>query len=270
LQTAAYFVSGYTQADFVIESRDVGYLALPGGFFDRSAPGNPFKDWSYVYVPYCTGDIHAGSNTMQYGAHTAKHVGYLNMAAYLNRLVPTFPTADRVVLSGSSAGGFGAMLNWAQTQRAFGSARVDVIDDSAVFMPPDVLAATGSSGQDQAKAWNLAAAIPPGCTECATGLTALYGYSAKAYPRSRGGVLSYAQDSVQSTFTGITPAAFQTGLGEVITSQITPSANLRVFVSSGTSHVLFFSPTVATNGVTVQEFVTRMVTDDSTWASVQP
>jgi hypothetical protein len=32
--------------------------------------------------------------------------------------------------------------------------------------------------------------------------------------------------------------------------------------------VLWFSPTLTTNGVTVQQFVTQMVTDDKSWTSV--
>jgi hypothetical protein len=32
------------------------------GIFNRSDAANPVSDWSHVYVPYCTGDIHAGNN----------------------------------------------------------------------------------------------------------------------------------------------------------------------------------------------------------------
>ena len=28
-----------------------------GGFLDTANPDNPFKDWTIVYVPYCTGDL---------------------------------------------------------------------------------------------------------------------------------------------------------------------------------------------------------------------
>lgn len=33
------------------------------GVFDLANPRNPVADWSFVYVPYCTGDIHSGSRT---------------------------------------------------------------------------------------------------------------------------------------------------------------------------------------------------------------
>src|SRR5512132_4366275 len=37
--------------------------SVPGSIFDRAAPGNPYKDFSFVFVPYCTGDVHSGDNT---------------------------------------------------------------------------------------------------------------------------------------------------------------------------------------------------------------
>ena len=31
------------------------------GVFDRTRSENPVADWNYVYVPYCTGDVHMGA-----------------------------------------------------------------------------------------------------------------------------------------------------------------------------------------------------------------
>ena len=76
LQTAANFTSGYSEAAFNAEAADTGYLAKPGGFFDRTSANNPFKDYSFVYVPYCTGDVHAGNNVIQLGTNTAHFVGF--------------------------------------------------------------------------------------------------------------------------------------------------------------------------------------------------
>jgi hypothetical protein len=33
------------------------------GLLDRNNPKNPVHDWSMVFVPYCKGDVHSGSNT---------------------------------------------------------------------------------------------------------------------------------------------------------------------------------------------------------------
>jgi hypothetical protein len=52
------------------------------------------------------------------------------MTRYLARLVPTFPGLSKVLLTGVSAGGFGAAANYVQTAKAFGSVPVYELDDS--------------------------------------------------------------------------------------------------------------------------------------------
>ena len=64
-----------------------------GGVFDDDNRRNPFKDWSKVFIPYCTGDLHAGSSEVAYtdvdgsitgfpGAPvTVKHKGYDNFSS---------------------------------------------------------------------------------------------------------------------------------------------------------------------------------------------
>jgi hypothetical protein len=269
-QSAANFTTGYSQTTFEAESTDATYLAEPGGFFDRTASANPFKDYSYVYVPYCTGDIHGGSNVVQLGSMAAHFTGYSNFAAYLRRVVPTFATASRVILSGSSAGGFGALLNWGQTQSAFGAVRVDVLDDSGTFMPLDVVAEGNGDGPTQSTAWNLPAAMPAGCAACATDPSALYAYYAKLYPTHREALLSYTADSVLPSYAGISTAEFTTGLDEILTDDFAPNANMQSFIYTGAGHVLFFDPQLTTGGVTLQTFVTEMVTDSTSWSSPSP
>jgi hypothetical protein len=263
--TAANFTTGYGQSEFASDS--AGGLSQPGGFFDRTAAANPFKDYSYVFVPYCTGDIHAGNNVYAYPSGMGHHVGFANMSAYLARIVPTFPSAERVILAGSSAGGFGAAFNWWQAQQYFQSVRVDLIDDSGTVMPPDI-ENEGMGETNVRTQWNLAATLPKGCTGCADRLDALFGFYAAQFGTHRGALLSYVQDSTLPQFFGITTAAFSMGLQEEITTYFNPNAGFQYFTNPGSGHVLWFSPTLATNGTTVQQFVTEMVTDSKSWTSV--
>jgi hypothetical protein len=221
-----------------------------------------------VYVPYCTGDVHAGDNVVQYSA-TTHFAGWTNFGQYLDRLVPTFAGTDRVILAGSSAGGFGAAFNWERTQNAFGSVRVDLLDDSGTAMPADI-EAHGIPDSTFATPWNLGATLPPGCTACTTSLAALYAYYDAKYASHRGTLLSYTQDSVLPSFFSITTAQFTSGLDEDLADYFTASDPLQSFVINASGHVLFFSPQLATTGgVTLQTFLTNMVTD-AAWTSVGP
>ena len=112
------------------------------GIFDCTNPRNPVGDWNVVYIPYCTGDIHGGtrSDAMVEGVTGPQQfVGYLNIKKFLNRVVPTFPGTTDLLLTGISAGGFGAALNAVSIQEAFPAVKMTVIDDSGPAMSTTVV-----------------------------------------------------------------------------------------------------------------------------------
>jgi hypothetical protein len=242
--------------------------------FNRASATNPFKDYSYVYVPYCTGDVHGGSHVSLYGTNVTMHVGYLDMAAYLARLVPTFPGVKHIVLAGSSAGGFGAAINWMQTQQAFGNVRVDLIDDSGPVLPEDVQAMGNGVFLPTGQAftnWNINAALPAGCATCPTNTESLYGYIATAAPAHRVALLSYVQDSVIPNYYALSTSQFITGLNSLAASEFVPYTNAAYYFVSGSGHTfLLGSGSVSVNGVTLEQFITEMVTDAPTWTSEHP
>jgi hypothetical protein len=266
-KSAANFANGYVESNF---TADVPTLEQTNGFFDRNDPTNPFQNYSYVYVPYCTGDIQAGDNVVTYphspagGTH---FVGHRNVEAFLSRIVPTFPNAERAYMAGSSAGGFGAAFNWWLAQQYFGSVRVDLIDDSGTPMPPDI-EAQGIGEVPVRNAWNLAATFPPGCTACQTQLDGILSYGLQQFGTHRATLLSYVQDTVLPTFFQVTTAEFSQGLSEELTNYFKPNTGFQYFTNPGMGHVLWFSPTLQSGaGVTLKSFLTKMVTDDPTWAS---
>ncbi len=118
-----------------------GSKAPSGGILDRANAQNPVKDWNFVYLPYCTGDVFAGTNAnASIGGTPQKFVGYLNTKIFLQRLVPTFADATDVLVTGVSAGGFGAAMNAALIQRAFPWVKAKAIDDSGPPLPSSALA----------------------------------------------------------------------------------------------------------------------------------
>lgn len=113
-----------------------------GGLFARDRDDNPVADWNFVYIPYCTGDVHGGTNdsgAVEGVAGTQHFVGRRNMEAFLNRLVPTFENASQILLTGVSAGGFGTAISGELVQWAFGDIPMVSIDDSGPAMPASVV-----------------------------------------------------------------------------------------------------------------------------------
>lgn len=231
--------------------------------FNRDSQVNPFRDYSYVIVPYVTGDLHAGSNEINHGARPTKHVGFRNMTAYLRRLAPTFANATRVVLAGTSAGGFGAAFNWGQTQEAFAGARVDVLDDSGPFID----SGTGILEAASLTSWNLAVALPDDCEDCASNSGALFTYYSEKYPDSRAALLSFSSDATISSYFGIPNASFPAALDAFLAGDVTPNRNQRYYIASGNGHGLLpnFTPPA-----TLLDFLARMLNDDGSWANIRP
>src|SRR5690606_2851352 len=181
-----------------------------GPLFSRS-PESPFRDVNMVYVPYCTGDVHAGTRMASYRFgdedRAVHHVGRTNIRRLLERLVPTFPEAERAWFAGASAGGFGATYNWWVAQDAFPEGRDDVLDDGAA--PVDFLAARFSAMMDT---WDPES--PPGCSACRLQLSALLPYYAARYPPPhRFALLTSTRDEVIVGFSGLTSATFENGVG---------------------------------------------------------
>jgi hypothetical protein len=265
VQSAANLSTGYGPTQFAAETRGLSSFTL----FNRANASNPWRDANLVYVPYCTGDVHAGDRIVEHrwGSRAVRtfHVGARNMDAFLGRLARTLTDVERVTLSGLSAGGFGAGIHWARVADAFPSARVDLIDDSGPPMSPP-----GDRWTQWRAAWNVQ--LPAGCPECRDDLGALIPYYARRFPPpARFGLISYTQDTTISAFFGITPEEFATRLDGVTRTQLAPFVNARHFYVARQGHVLIGNPSVrGADGTTLAEWLARMDGDDPAWANVEP
>ena len=79
--------------------------------------GSPFENWSIILFPYATGDFHAGAGEFHYIDHDGKekilyHNGYVNYTQTMQKVMELAGISDpeAVVVTGYSAGGFGAAL----------------------------------------------------------------------------------------------------------------------------------------------------------------
>lgn len=106
------------------------------GILDAGNPENPLREFSMVFIPYCTGDVHVGDTLRTYGddpeAAPVAHRGYRNVTAVLDRLSAWDRHPDTVVVTGASAGAYGALFYLPAVARRFPRARIVMIGDSGV------------------------------------------------------------------------------------------------------------------------------------------
>ncbi|MFP2904127.1 pectin acetylesterase-family hydrolase [Pyxidicoccus sp. 3LFB2] len=256
LQSASNLSTGYQAAQFQSEGTRNLYM------FNRTQAQNPFQDMSFIFVPYCTGDVHAGNAVQTYGTRQVHHKGAANVQAWLPRLAATFPTTQRVFLAGSSAGAFGAQLNYEKVLAAFPSAEVHVLADSGQMINP---------AGPLLNLWltNWGVSIPSGCTDCTTDFTKFPAYLADAHPDSRFGLLAWDQDDVLRRFFNYTPANYETLTRQLLTTTYDVRANTKYFLKNGTQHTFLggLNTLSSTTGVTLNTWVGQWVSGDAAWSN---
>ncbi len=252
--TCAISLGAFDDKAFGAWASTVGKL----GIFDPNPTENPVRDWNAVYVPYCTGDVHIGSvsgKSVPGGPNAQEFVGYENINLYLKRLIPTFHTASQVMLTGVSAGGFGAAFNYDRVASAFCPTPVVLLDDSGPPMADPWLA---PCLQKQWRGlWDIDKTLPPNCAGCTEpdggGIVNYAAYLSARWPDSRMGLISSTHDAVISTFFGFghdtcgTPlplsgAQFEAGLIDLRDSYLGASGHWGTYYVNSISHTYLIGP----------------------------
>lgn len=149
----------FTETDDTTYDWDIGPDDNPSdqsGIFDLDNPENPFADWSMIFVPYCTGDVHIGNTTTEYSPDlTVQHKGRVNGDAAVSYLTDNFPDAAQVVVAGASAGSIATPLYGGLVADELPHAQVTVFGDGSGGYPdvPGVNALIGN-------AWGTMNAVP--------------------------------------------------------------------------------------------------------------
>jgi hypothetical protein len=265
---------------------DLARFAAGGGtagIFDRDAPDNPLADWSYLFVPYCSGDVHAGATEAGLGGRI--HDGFANVTRAVTRVAGDIDGLSRVLLTGQSAGGFGATYNFDQVQQLFVDVPVDLLNDSGPPLADQYLhPCLQTLWRDS---WNLAATTPPDCDACTTsdggGFINLITFASTKYPASRLGLVSSLRDITTRQIYGLgypdcenptipMPAeTFSAALSELRDTVIGATPNTRTYYIDSDNHVWTHRDLATTkvNTVSLAAWLTAMVRGES-WEHVSP
>ena len=155
-----------------------------GGFMNTTAAVNPFHDWTKIFLPYCTQDVHVGgglSNFFPQQNLTVHRFGALNVRAGLRYLRDVLwaemeqttasgyrPDLLQVFFGGESAGGFGVAYNhhyliddlrWTRTTAVLDSA-LGLSNGQFLGVPGLGTLMVGTEGN---LAWGSLPILPPYC-----------------------------------------------------------------------------------------------------------
>jgi len=195
-QTTARYVSP------LVNGADPG---LPG----RSKTDLPTKGWNIVYMPYCTGDVHAGNNPATYtdpiGQEpplTWHHSGYNNTIAAAHYAKSRFPNIQKLLVTGYSAGGAATSSAYYFVRSILSPQKGYFINDSG----PIHLAPSESSNSrplhDMIRAsWDLDSVFAslPGTFDTSD-FGSINGVVAQAFPNDQLAYTGYARDYNYSRF----------------------------------------------------------------------
>lgn len=229
----------------------------------KDSPANPVKDWNVVYIPYCTGDIHTGSATRTYtnagnpvfplpAQFDLQHRGFDNFMAVLAWMQAEGSKPQQILVTGVSAGGYGATANFPWIAETFKSARVSLLADAS----QGVTTPTFDSGDPGRNSWNPQLApwvfgAAPSAVRGGELILAL----AQAYPRSKMAQFTTARDDVQVGFYGLMKQFYGPGgacpnveadWNQQMLSDLQGNAvslpNFRYYLAEGTYHTLLRDP----------------------------
>lgn len=231
------------------------------GIYDRRNPDNPFRDWTHVYVPYCTGDLHWGSNDKTYsgasGPYTVRHRGAINAGAALSWTYENVPAPSQVFVAGCSAGGYGSVLWSAHIMAHYSGASAAQLSDSAAGVVPPGFFVTPLANWGARAAWPdfiPSLALDRLDTSRVT-LADFYGGVAGYFPLSAFSQFNRLADSTQILFYILTkgalapPEEWAAQMQASIASIQSVNPNFFGYTAPGAEHCVINSPALYTTEV---------------------
>jgi hypothetical protein len=238
--------------------------SLAAGVLDLDDHRNPFRGWSVLYVPSCTGDVYAGDAVRTYRATgappvTVHHRGHVNATAALDWVFRRVRDPRRVFVTGCSAGSIGSILHAPRIIRQYPRAQVGQLGDSLGYL--------FSRPTDLRSLWGADRVLPdwvPGVRAIPRArftMPRFYQAVAAHYPRASFAQVNFAEDAVQRRFheaAGGDPDAFGRALGGSLAAIRAATPNFRSCLLEGSAHCALPRPefyTLSSGGVGLRDWV---------------
>lgn len=274
-------------------------LAQGQGVFDDRNPDNPFGEYTKVFVPYCTADVHWGSRDTTYvlplpGGGSLpwriRHRGSDNLIAVLDWLKRNgtsrsldLARVQDMTVTGLSAGAYGTVNGFGYFATATPRARLNLVADAGIgvqtkaFFDQAVYNAAGTEVWGVSK--NLPVWVPGMSTMLPTAsanpsLLVPLAFQANALwkPNAKFSSITAQLDLVQIGFYSLMKGNFNPGLAEAfewyagmrsITAATAALPNYRYFIESGNFHTFLandqYTYQKGVHGISVAHWITQKI-----------
>jgi hypothetical protein len=197
-----------------------GDLVGISGILDKGSLRNPVRDYDVVHVPYCDGSVFTGNvdrvlddgNWLNGSNDMAYQRGLINLTAALQVAKERYPNPPKIVLAGTSGGGYGVVMGMALLRHFYPDTEVVVVADSGAPIltseDPDFV----RSILTQIDAVKF---IPDSCSDCIDNghVTDILDWALERDDNFRVAYMSYARDHVIGEFfMGSTAEQFEASL----------------------------------------------------------
>jgi len=242
-----------------------------GGIFDLEDPENPFRGWTYLFVPYCTGDVHLGDRDVTFAPDSAgaaeepaviHYHGNPNARAALEWAFQSVIRPDVVFVTGQSGGAIPSPYYAGVIAQHYRHARVAQVGDGAGSYRfkdlPQKLAVTGAV--DRIRQDNGYQDLD------STSMTfeALYTHAARTASRVHFGQINSDQDSIQVRFlklNGIKNPDLPALLGENLAEIRSRVSSFHSYTAPGAMHTFTIAKrfyTTRVDGVRMRDWVAAL------------
>ncbi len=270
---------GYCSSAFCFVVTPSGERGIPAlGVLDTALPGNPLASWNTAYLPYCDGGLHisdADSDSNGDGQIDRYQRGLRNLSAALDVAVATFPAPSRILLAGTSAGGFGASFALPLVRKLYPDMPINIINDSGVGL---LAPKNPQYARSLFNEWNAGAFFPASCSSCVGDdgyLTDYHKWQLGQDANFRLGMLSFKQDSNLGLFGFASAEEFEKSLVEELSElEAAHPERMHSFLANGVAHTFLRNGIeiknalqVTAGGESAMDWISEMLSGSADWES---
>ncbi len=249
---------------------------LYSGVLDFSNPENPLRDYSVVFVPYCSADVHIGDAVANYEAPTGpdhqghrvriEHRGYINSAAAMDWVFTHFHQPENIFVTGSSAGAIPSPYYAMLVADHYANTRVTQLGDGAGGYR------INDDNIQPHKPWGTLKRLleVPELADLESrpfGFEDLYIAAAQRYPKMQLAQYDTAEDKVQKLFLNYLGIDNSTLLPLLLANHAdirSDASNFNTYIAGGDLHTILLRPefySYHVNGLRVRDWVANLVND---------